>query len=263
MEYLGTAFAGFQRQPGKETVQGTIERAITAVTGETAAITAAGRTDAGAHARRQVIAFSTHSTLSSDTFRRALNAHLPESVAVTRVDDVPLAFHPRFDASKRTYEYFIWNRPVRSPFFAGRATHVPWYLDVDLMDDAASGLVGIRDVSAFVPAAATGDRRRLIYAASCKRDGDLVVVRLEASGFMRQMVRAIVGTLMQVGAGRRTVDDFVAITEAGRRQLAGTTAPADGLYLIDVEYPFRSDTISTPSLIDELPLNRHLFKETQ
>jgi tRNA pseudouridine38-40 synthase len=217
-------------------VQGTIEQALEAITGEDVRITGSGRTDAGAHACAQVIAFSTRSTLPAETFRRALNAHLPDDIAVVSAEDAAADFHPRFDASSRIYRYLIWNRPERSPFYLGRAHHVPVHLNDARMNDALSRLVGIRDVSAFVPVRADGPRARRIFSARCCREGDLITITLEASGFMRQMVRAIVGTVISVGRGRMSVEEFEVIVRAGRRTLAGDTAPAHGLYLDEVVY---------------------------
>lgn len=217
-------------------MQGTLERALTAITGESTGIAGSGRTDAGAHACAQVVAFSTHSSLPVETLKRALNAHLPHDIAVVRVDEVDESFHPRFDAVARVYRYLIWNRPERSPFLRGRAYHVPVRLDEAAMREALNHLVGILDVSAFVPVAAEGSRTRQLFAAACRRDGDLITITLEASGFMRQMVRAIVGTVLRVGRGTITLEEFDAIVQAGRRELAGDTAPAEGLYLEKVVY---------------------------
>jgi tRNA pseudouridine38-40 synthase len=233
---MGTRFAGFQRQPGKLTVQGELERALMAVTGERTGIVASGRTDAGAHSLGQVVAFSTESALSADTFRRALNAHLPDDITVARTDDAPPGFHPRFAARRRTYRYLVFNRAERSPFYRDRALHIATPLDVSRIEEALQLLVGRRDVSAFVPVQANGNRERYIYAASCRRDGDLVSITLEASGFMRQMVRSIVGTVIRVGRGKLSVSDFAEIMRSGRRELAGDTAPAHGLYLAEVLY---------------------------
>jgi len=218
-------------------VQGTLEGAIAAVTGETVKIVGSGRTDAGAHALRQVIAFSTHSPLPAAVLCRAVNAHLPDDIAVTSVCDVDPSFHPRYDASSRVYRYLVWNRSVRSPFWTGRAAHVPYRLDEGVMGQAAASLVGARDLAAFVPAAIRRDTRREIYRAACWREGDLLLIELEANGFMRQMVRAIVGTLLEVGLGKMAPSDFERILLSGDRRRAGRTVPAAGLYLMNVRYP--------------------------
>jgi tRNA pseudouridine38-40 synthase len=150
-------------------------------------------------------------------------------------------FHPRYDATSRIYRYLIWNRPERSPFWEGRAYHVAARLDERRMDEALCHLVGVRDIGSFVPARATGKRVRPIFAAGCDRTFDLIRITLEASGFMRQMVRAIVGTAIQVGRGSMTVEEFESVVSSGCRTVAGDTAPAHGLYLEKVTYPDRRD----------------------
>jgi tRNA pseudouridine38-40 synthase len=219
------------------TVQGTIERAIAAITGESVTLEGSGRTDAGAHAMHQVASFTTGSGLPAQTLHRALNSHLPPDVAVISLSDVPPAFHPRYHASSRLYRYVVWNREVRSPFWKGRAAHIRRPLDVEVMHTAAQCLVGRHDFSAFVPVAKPGSRTRTIMNATCSRDGDLVTIDLEGSGFMRQMVRCIAGTLIRVGLGRMDVADFATVFASGDRLLAWDTAPAYGLYLMDVRYP--------------------------
>ena len=196
-----------------------------------------GRTDAGAHSLGQVVAFSTGTSLSPDVLQRAINAHLPDDLAVTEASEVETDFHPRFDASSRLYRYTIWNRAVRSPFWAGRAAHVKRPLDAGMMSEAADLLVGRHDFGAFVPVGLPGSRERTIYHAACRREGDLVTVDLEATGFMRQMVRAIVGTLVRVGLRSIELNDFRRILLSADRTKAGTTMPAHGLYLVAVNYP--------------------------
>jgi tRNA pseudouridine38-40 synthase len=233
---MGTAYAGFQRQPNRVTVQGTIEQALKAVTGEDISLVAAGRTDGGAHACAQVIAFSTDTVIGSERLRMALNAHLPRDIAVTSAADVQPHFHPRFDALRRTYRYLIWNRRTRSPYWEGRAAFVPSLLDVDAMDAAGRLLTGRHDFSAFVAAAATGNRTRIMHRVSCRRDDDLVTVEMEANGFMQQMARSIAGTLIDVGRGSLNGQDVFRMLESEDRSRGGPTAPAHGLYLTAVTY---------------------------
>jgi tRNA pseudouridine38-40 synthase len=223
------------------TVQETLEAAFAAVTQEHVRVTGSGRTDAGAHALRQVIAFSTESALPASTLQRAVNAHLPMDVSVVTAEDVAADFHPRFDALARTYRYLIWNRPARSPLWQGRALHVPVRLDVDLMDAAARMLRGTHDFSSFVPVLQEGNRTREVFRAECRRDGDLVTFEIEATGFMRQMVRSIAGTLIRVGLGKLKLDEFRAVVASGARAAAGDTAPAYGLYLAAVRYALDAD----------------------
>lgn len=236
VEYVGTGYAGFQRQPGKVTVQATLEKAISAVTQEDVRVVGSGRTDAGAHAVHQVVAFSTSSALPAETLHRAINAHLPADVAVMSARDVADDFHPRFDATSRTYRYLIWNRETRSPFWRERAAHVSRPLDERAMNAAAQALIGTHDFASFVPTALEGSHERRMDSARCWRDGDLVIVELQGSGFMRQMVRSIVGTLLRVGLGKSSPAAVGEILASRNHELAGTTAPACGLYLYDVHY---------------------------
>ncbi len=217
-------------------MQATLEAAIQAITGEQVTVTGSGRTDAGAHALGQVIAFSTASVLPSDTLRRALNATLPFDIAVTSASDAMPDFHPRHDARSRTYRYLIWNRSVRSPLWHGRAAHVKPRLDVRKMDAALRVLEGRHDLGAFIPAQTEGSRERTIYRARCFREGDLVIIDLEATGFMRQMVRTIAGTAIDIGRGALDVESFHRVLLSRNRTVAGETAPAHGLYLLSVNY---------------------------
>jgi tRNA pseudouridine38-40 synthase len=232
-------------------VQGTLEAAIERVTGEPAVVIGAGRTDAGAHALGQVVAFSTASILPVGTLRHALNAHLPADIRLLRVGEGAQTFHPRYDAVSRRYRYLIWNRETASPFWTGRAAFFRRRLNVERMNNAAAGLVGEHDFSAFVASTAVGSRVRTMHAASVGRDGDLVIVELEANGFMQQMVRSIVGTLILVGSGKLAVEDITAILQSRDRSLAGTTAPAHGLYLVDVRYPAASSAATTQQTCEE------------
>lgn len=196
-----------------------------------------GRTDAGAHALYQVVSFDTRSRLAPQTLLRALNARLPRDIAITGARDVASTFHPRHDAASRVYRYVIWNRAVRSPLWRGRAAHVARRLDVPAMDAAAQTLIGVHDFSAFVATNVSKNRERGLLRAGCRRDGDLVMIELEATGFMRQMVRSIAGTLIRVGLGKLDVPAVRSILQSRDRSRAGETAPAYGLYLIDVRYP--------------------------
>jgi tRNA pseudouridine38-40 synthase len=228
-------------------VQVVLEEAVEAVTQERTLVVGSGRTDAGAHALGQVVAFSTSSALPAETLVRAINAHLPFDIAIVDARDADPAFHPRFDADSRVYRYLIWNRAVRSPHWHGRAMYVPVRLDVAAMDEAARRLVGRHDFSAFVPNQQDGSRVRTVTAASVRRDGDLVVFEIEASGFMRQMVRSMAGTLIRIGRGTLQAAEISHILESKERSMAGDTAPAHGLYLVDVHYA-PDDRSTTPSV---------------
>jgi tRNA pseudouridine38-40 synthase len=210
------------------------------VTQEENRIVGAGRTDAGAHALSQVIAFSTESKLSPQSLVRAINAYLPRDIAVISAYDVDPAFHPRYDAISRVYRYLIWNRQVRSPFWEERSAHIWRRLDAARMHFAAQHLIGRHNFGAFAPTSARIERTRTMYRASCRRDGELVVVELEAQGFLRQMVRSVVGTLVDVGHGKIDAEDFRRILCSGNRSQASVTMPACGLHLVEVKY--QSDT---------------------
>jgi tRNA pseudouridine38-40 synthase len=226
-------------------VQTTLEGAILAATQENVRVIGAGRTDAGAHALCQVVAFDTCSVLSPEILLRAVNAHLPRDIAVTSACRTHATFHPRYDAISRVYRYLIFNRPVRSPMWERRAAHLKPHLDVASMDQAAQQLRGRHDFSAFTGVSAVSDRSRMMYAAGCRRDDDLVTLEFEAQGFMRQMVRSLAGTLVEVGLGKLSIGEFVRILRTRDRMLAGRTMPARGLYLVAVKFRGEGGEITT------------------
>jgi tRNA pseudouridine38-40 synthase len=224
-----------------------LEEAISAITGENVRTDASGRTDAGAHALGQVVAFSTASTLPAPTLRRAINVHLPFDIAVSEVAEAEPGFNPRRDARSRTYRYLIWNRVVRSPLWHGRAAHIRQPLNERAMHEAAQALVGNHDFSSFVPVRQAGNRIRRVDRAACSREGDVITFEIEGSGFMRQMVRSMAGTLISVGLGKMTVRDVADVVASRTRTEAGDTAPAHALYLVDVRYASDSDiSMDTP-----------------
>jgi tRNA pseudouridine38-40 synthase len=243
VEYLGTRYAGFQRQPGELTVQQVLEEAIGAITQEDVRTTGSGRTDAGTHALGQVFTFATDSPLPAETLRRAVNARLPYDISLKHAEDTDETFHPRHSARSRHYRYMIWNRPSRSPFWSDRATHIPVPLDHHLMHEACQLLVGSHDFSSFVPIHLDVDRTRTITRAQCAREGDVVSIDLEGNSFMRQMIRSIAGTLIRVGLRKVSVSEFADVLESKTRTEAADTAPAHGLYLVEVRYaqPLEAD----------------------
>ena len=251
MEYVGAAYLGFQRQPGKETVQATLEEALSRVTQEDIHVVGSGRTDAGAHALCQVIAFSTESRLAPEVLQRAANALLPRDVVISGAVNAADDFHPRFDARSRIYRYLIWNRPIRSPFWEGRGAHVKPHLNEQVMHAALQNLVGRLDFASFVPANFSGSRERTVWSARCWRHESIVVIDLEAEGFMRQMVRSVAGTLIDVGRGRIDESEFRRIVLARDRTQAGKTAPAHGLYLMSVLYDDPTPRGDGPSTLAE------------
>jgi len=234
--YDGTDYGGFQRQVNAPTVQAALETALAQVTRETIAIVAAGRTDAGVHAAGQVVAFDTAWRHGWGDLRRALNAVLPADVAALKVEEAAPDFHPRYDARSRRYRYTLYNAPVRWPMNRRYSLHIAGPLDVAAMQQAAQALVGEYDFATFgQPPQGQVTVRRVLMA---EWDGELphLTFDIEANAFLYRMVRSIIGTLLQVGRGKMSVDEFVAALEACERCRAGPTAPPRGLCLMEVKY---------------------------
>ena len=247
LAYDGTKYAGWQVQPGQTTVQGTLEAAIKKVTGQQVRVTASGRTDAGVHALAQVAAFETDSKLSNHVLQRALNAKLPRDVVVLQLNEVAAGFHPIRDAVRKRYRYVIHDGSVRDTFRRGQCwQYVHGRLDVDAMQRAANALLGTHDFSSFETSGAErASSVRTIYDLPVERGragesdlmtADLVTVEVEADGFLYNMVRAIVGTLVEVGRGAQQESWVTDVLEATDRRVAGPTAPPEGLFLVRVEY---------------------------
>ena len=238
VEYDGRAFHGFQAQRNACSVQGTLEEAIRRLTGESARVRGAGRTDAGVHALGQVIAFDTRSSHAPDVFLQALNHHLPDDVAVREVCEVSPDFDPRRWAVGREYRYRVLNSPVPSPVLRGFVHHVRQPLDAEAMNRAASLLEGEMDFAPFAASMPEGrsGTRRIVYRCSVTRRGELVLLDMEANGFLRQQVRRTAGALLEVGLGRMDIDGFRSLTESGRLGAAELTLPAAGLMLMRVNY---------------------------
>ncbi len=253
--YDGTDYVGWQRQANGVSIQGLIEDALRALDGREVTVAGAGRTDAGVHALSQVAAFTIARELEPGALVRALNAHLPHAIRVLSADHAPPAFHPRFGARSKTYRYRLWNGDVMSPFERRYAWHVPGPLDVESMRTAARLLEGRHDFAAFQASGssvATTEREIMISTLSTTEDtadtadteeelsfrgGDLVTYEVMGTGFLRHMVRIIVGSLMEVGRGRQPVEWISDVIASGNRAMAGPTAPPDGLFLVRVEYP--------------------------
>ncbi len=241
--YDGGLLSGWAAQPGLRTVQGELEAALELVLGEPISLTVAGRTDAGVHAWGQVASFATTRPVP-ETLRQALNANLPPEIAVLGAERAPDGFDARRDARSRTYCYWVVNAPVLSPFERGRALYVTRELDREALAACAAALVGTHDFTAFTPTETEHVRfERDVLAAewrafglSDSRSGELLEFWVTADAFMRSMVRALVGTMLEVGSGRRTVDDFTSLLDGAPRSRAGDTAPAHGLYLASVAY---------------------------
>lgn len=250
LEYDGAPFAGWQSQGGRaRTIQDALEDAVEAVTGERVRVHGAGRTDAGVHAEGQVAAFTLEGpcALKADRFPFALNAHLPEQIAVLAARDVPPDFSPRHRTLGKSYRYRILNRHLRSGLWHNRAWRVGEPLDIHAMREAAAVLVGEHDFSSFrASGCASKHPVRRIYMLEVTRTGDWVDIRIFATAFLKQMVRNIVGTLVEIGRGHYPVSAMQEILAARDRCAAGPTAPACGLTLERVYYP---DSPPPPELL--------------
>jgi tRNA pseudouridine38-40 synthase len=240
LEYDGTGYVGWQRQPNGVSVQEVVERALGELLGEPVSTEAAGRTDAGVHALGQVVAFDAPRALPLTAYTRGLSGLLPDDVSVVEAEEVPSGFDPRRWASGKRYRYLISNRPVRSP--TRRRTHWELFapLDVGAMDEAARHLVGTHDFAAFQAAncqARTSVRtlRELALLAT----GDLVQFDFEGTAFLKHMVRNMVGSLVEVGRGQQPPSWVAEVLASHDRMRAGPTAPAHGLVLVEVGYDER------------------------
>ncbi|MBI4546752.1 MAG: tRNA pseudouridine(38-40) synthase TruA [Ignavibacteriae bacterium] len=235
LEYDGTNYIGWQRQDNGRSIQGEIETVLQQLLQESVIVIGAGRTDAGVHARGQVANFRTETVLSLEELKRGLNALLPDDIVVRQVDDVPMDFHARFSAKERMYSYLI--AMVPSALMRNYSWYVKYRLDIDLMKRAASAIVGTHDFESFCRANADVDHHRCTVLTSCwQEDGKLLVYRINADRFLHGMVRALVGTMVDVGRGYTSFEEFSKLFEKKNRSEAGMAAPAKGLVLEKVVY---------------------------
>jgi tRNA pseudouridine38-40 synthase len=236
IEYDGSGFRGWAKQPGLRTVQGELEAALETVMREPVELTVAGRTDTGVHAKGQVASFEVAAEPPEDLMRR-LNGVGPDDVAVTGAAVVADGFNARHDAKARSYRYRLLARAAPSPFELGHALWWPHQVDREALEACAAVLVGTHDFTAFTPTQTDHVRfDRDVLAASWEADGDILSFRITADAFMRNMVRALVGTQLEVASGRRTVENFTQLLKGAPRSAAGDTAPPHGLYLESVAY---------------------------
>jgi len=237
VEYDGTNYCGWQIQPNGESIQAVLERAISTFVGTPTRITGSGRTDAGVHAIGQVANFFVDREYNCFRILRGLNALTPGDITIKGVEIVSDSFDARRDGQSRVYEYQILNRATRSPFYLNRAWHLHDALDIEAMRAAIPCLLGEHDFSSFRAAGCEAIHPiRIVYRSSLEPRGELLVYSIEATAFLRHMVRNIVGTLVEVGRGLRSPQSFGELLDARDRTKAGPTAPPHGLYLMEVNY---------------------------
>jgi tRNA pseudouridine38-40 synthase len=240
VSYDGTEYHGWQVQPGLPTIQGALEQVISEIEGRAVQVAGSGRTDAGVHAAAQVAAFSMENPIPVDNLRRAVNRLLPRDIRVLHVEEAALDFHPRFQAKRKTYEYRIFRGEICSPFERRYVCHHPYPLAIEEMIALGPLLEGEHDFAAF----AASDHRdelepskvRTIFCSRLALDGERLTYRVTGSGFLKHMVRNIVGVLLEAGKGNVDRAGFLARLEPGCEIPPGPTAPARGLFLMSVDY---------------------------
>jgi len=238
IEYDGTAYHGWQRQKSDRSIQAEIEKALAVMTRQTVTLSASGRTDAGVHALGQTAHFTCDTTITPEAFLKGLNSLLPDDIVIQACEAVPESFHARYDARRKTYRYRILNRAVPSAVDIRYVWHIRQPLQVDAMQAAAAHLVGPHDFKAFEGTGSprTSTVRTIFHAVLTKESDGYLLFEIEGDGFLRYMVRNIVGTLVEVGRGKITPDEFKAVLESKDRKQAGATAPPQGLFLVAVDY---------------------------
>jgi tRNA pseudouridine38-40 synthase len=237
LEYDGTKYHGWQIQPNLPTIQAIVQSAILTVTQQPTNVIGAGRTDAGVHALGQVASFHTAAPLTGDEWLRAINGLLPDDIVVLSVEHMPDSFHARFSAHSKLYRYRILHRPIRSALDRSRLWHVYYPLNLQAVQSAAAFLLGTHDFSSF-QGSPTDTKNPVCHLTrlDISRDGDELSIDVEANRFLKQMVRNIVGTLVEVGRGKLQAEAMIDILAVKDRTKAGPTAPGHGLYLLKVEY---------------------------
>ena len=239
LQYDGTKYSGWQRLGDTDkTIQSKLEQVLTRMTGTNTEVIGSGRTDAGVHALCQVANFLTEDARTVEEMKDYLNQYLPEDIAVTEVSEVHARFHARLNAVSKTYLYRIWNLPHPEPFIRKYSLHIPQpFLKVKAMKKAAECLIGEHDFSSFASQSSKKKTNiRIISGIDFEKKDGLVEIRITGDGFLYNMVRIIIGTLLEVGLGKLQPEQLEGILESGDRQKAGPTAPPHGLFLESVRY---------------------------
>lgn len=238
MEYDGSNYHGFQKQRNANTIQAELEQAIHKISRETVAVAAAGRTDTGVHALGQVASFRTELELPADKWRLALNSTLPKDIRILQSEAVYSAFHPQYDALYKSYRYLIYRKKEQAVFYRKYALLCEQELDIEAMQTACRHIVGRHDFRCFC-ASGSGARtwERTVYLCQLEDEGDWIKLNITADGFLYNMVRIIVGTLLEIGRGRIQPEQITAMIDSCDRSQAGPTAAPQGLYLCSVKYP--------------------------
>lgn len=238
VSYDGTGFFGYQVQPNKRTVQSELEEALLKLhKGKEVKVTASGRTDAGVHAKGQVIHFDTDLGIPDDRWPLALNSLLPDDISILSAEKAEDSFHARFDAAGKEYRYFLYLSKQRDPFSRHYAYQFPYQVDVEQMREAGRLLLGTHDFTSFCSAKTEmEDKVRTIKEITITQEGDMLSFRFIGNGFLYNMVRILVGTLLEIGSGDRNAEEIPELLRKKDRRLAGKTAPAHGLYLWKVFY---------------------------
>jgi tRNA pseudouridine38-40 synthase len=238
IEYDGSAYHGWQRQASERTIQGEIENALKTMTGNGITVTGSGRTDAGVHALNQTANFRCTTSLTPEVFLKGLNSLLPEDIVITSCKIVPEEFHARYDVKSKAYHYRILNRMLPAAISRQYAWHIRKKLNLNAMQEALRCIIGSHDFKAFEGSGSPriSTVRCIIDADLVKTDNDYLVLKIEGDGFLKFMVRNIVGTLVDVGFDKITPHDFKQILISKDRNLAGITAPAQGLFLVEAKY---------------------------
>ncbi len=244
IEYDGADYVGWQWQTNGKSLQKVVEEAIAQVVGKPVRLHSSGRTDAGVHARGMVAHFRTEKVLPLAAYREGVNHFLPKDIAILKAEVAPIGFHARFSAVGKWYRYTIWQGEVRSPLLTGRNWHVRNELNVALMQQAVAILLGRHDFSAFRSSRCEAvTTHREIVGVEITEERGIIHIDIAGNGFLRNMIRIIVGTVVEIGLGKRSVETMTELLESGQRIVSGATAPSAGLCLMQVWYDMSLDEV--------------------